>query len=390
MVGEEAVIMGGQPVAAKYKDFQKEMDMFNQAFAEVMTEGDAQGRVFTFPIPTYSISKDFDWENKKLEPVWEMTRKYGVPYFSNFVNSDMDPDDARSMCCRLRIDNKILRKRGGLFAANPLTGSIGVVTINLPRIGYLAKGDRKKFFSMLGAMMDIARDSLMIKRVEVERWTQNRLYPYCRYYLEDIYKRNGTYWKNHFNTIGINGMNEAISNLIGKSIADGEGKEFAKEVMDYMREKLLIYQRETGEMFNLEATPAEGTAYRFARIDKSKYPGIICANNEDVQVKGVEPFYSNSTHLPVDYTSDIFEALDHQDELQTRYNGGTVLHGFMGESLPDTKAVKLLVKKIASNYHLPYFSITPTFSVCPKHGYLKGEWEFCPKCDSEIGYRSKQ
>ena len=390
MVGEEAVIMGGQPVAAKYKDFQKEMDMFNQAFSEVMTEGDAQGRVFTFPIPTYSISKDFDWENKKLEPVWEMTRKYGVPYFSNFVNSDMDPDDARSMCCRLRIDNKILRKRGGLFAANPLTGSIGVVTINLPRIGYLAKGDRKKFFSMLGAMMDIARDSLMIKRVEVERWTQNRLYPYCRYYLEDIYKRNGTYWKNHFNTIGINGMNEAISNLIGKSIADGEGKEFAKEVMDYMREKLLIYQRETGEMFNLEATPAEGTAYRFARIDKSKYPGIICANNEDVQVKGVEPFYSNSTHLPVDYTSDIFEALDHQDELQTRYNGGTVLHGFMGESLPDTKAVKLLVKKIASNYHLPYFSITPTFSVCPKHGYLKGEWEFCPKCDSEIGYRSKQ
>lgn len=385
-VGEEAVIIGGKPVAAKYKDFQKEMDMFNKAFAEVMMEGDAQGRVFTFPIPTYSITKDFDWDNPKLEPVWEMTRKYGVPYFSNFVNSDMSPDDARSMCCRLRLDNRVLRKRGGLFSANPLTGSVGVVTINLPRIGYLAGGFRKKFFSMLGQLMDISKESLMIKRAGVEEWTKKGLYPYCRYYLEDIYKRNGVYWKNHFNTIGINGMNEALLNIFGKSIDRPEGKEFALEVMDYMREKILIYQKETGEMFNLEATPAESTTYRFAKIDKVRYPGIICANEKDYQERKAAPFYTNSTHLPVDFTKDVFEALDHQDELQTKYNGGTVLHVFMGESLPDTKTVKLLVKKIASNYKLPYFSITPTFSVCPKHGYIAGRHDYCPKCDEEIGY----
>lgn len=386
-VGEEAVIIGGKPQGVKHKDFQKEMDMFNKAFAEVMMEGDAQGRVFTFPIPTYSITKDFDWDNPKLEPVWEMTRKYGVPYFSNFVNSDMDPEDARSMCCRLRIDNKILRKRGGLFSANPLTGSVGVVTINMPRVGYLAEGSKKKFYSLLGQLMDVAKESLMIKRAEVEEWTKKGLYPYCQYYLQDIYQRNGVYWKNHFNTIGINGMNEALLNLMGKSIADPEGKEFALEVMDYMREKILIYQRETGEMFNLEATPAESTAYRFAKIDKVRYPKIICANEKDYQGKSAAPFYTNSTHLPVDFTKDVFEALDHQDELQTKYNGGTVLHVFMGESLPDTKTVKLLVKKIASNYKLPYFSITPTFSICPKHGYLTGQHEYCPKCDEEIGYQ---
>lgn len=391
--GGEAVIIGGKPIEAKYRDFQKEMDWFNRAFAEVMMEGDAQGRVFTFPIPTYSITKDFDWDNPDLEPVWEMTRKYGVPYFSNFVNSDMDPDDARSMCCRLRLDNRVLRKRGGLFSANPLTGSVGVVTINLPRIGYLSRiesgsgeGAKREFFSKLGKMMDVAKDSLVIKRTEVERWTVKGLYPYCRFYLQDVYKRNKIYWRNHFNTIGINGMNEALVNLMGKNIADAEGKDFAMEVMDYMREKILIYQRETGEMFNLEATPAESTAYRFAKIDKVKYPEIVCANEENYQKKDEPPFYTNSTHLPVDYTDDFFEALDHQDDLQIKYNGGTVLHGFMGESLPDTKAVKLLVKKVSSNYRLPYFSITPTFSICPEHGYLTGEWEFCPKCDEEIGY----
>ena len=394
LVGEEAVIIGGVPIKAKYKDFQPEIDMFNRAFAEVMMEGDSQGRVFTFPIPTYSITKGFDWENKNLEPVWEMTRKYGIPYFSNFVNSNMDPDDARSMCCRLRLDNRVLRQRGGLFSANPLTGSMGVVTINLPRIGYLAhkeKGSgeaaKKKFFSLLGGVMDIAHDSLLIKRSEVETLTGQGLYPYCRFYLQDIHERNGVYWRNHFNTIGINGMNEALLNLLGKPIYDEEGKTFAVEVMDYMREKILIYQKETGEMFNLEASPAESTAFRFAKIDKAQFPDVICANDSDVREKKAAPFYTNSTHLPVEYTGDIFEALDHQDDLQTRYNGGTVLHGFMGESLPDTKSVKLLVKKIAENYKLPYFSITPTFSVCPKHGYLAGEHFYCPKCDKEIGYK---
>jgi len=396
-VAEEAVIIGGKPVAAKYGDFQKEIDMINRAFAEVMMEGDAQGRVFTFPIPTYSITKDFDWDNPNLEPMWEMTRKYGVPYFSNFINSDMDPDDARSMCCRLRLDNRVLRKRGGLFSANPLTGSIGVVTINLPRLGFLAakeKGQgteaaKKKFYSMLGEMMDVSKESLVIKREEVEEWTIKGLYPYCRFYLSEIHQRNKVYWRNHFNTIGINGMNEALLNLMGVGIADSEGKEFALDVMDYMREKILIYQRETGEMFNLEATPAEGTAFRFAKMDKARWPEIVVANEREWEEKKMPPFYTNSTHLPVNYTDDIFEALDHQDELQTKYTGGTVLHGFMGESLPDTGSVKLLVRKVAENYKLPYFSVTPTFSVCPKHGYLAGEHRYCPKCDEEIGYKNK-
>lgn len=393
-VGEEAVIIGGKPQNTKYKDFQKEVDLFNRAFAEVMMEGDAQGRVFTFPIPTYSLTKDFAWNNPNLEPVWEMTRKYGAPYFSNFINSDMDPDDVRSMCCRLRLDNRVLRKRGGLFAANPLTGSIGVVTINLPRLGFLARREKgedglakRRFFGMLGELVDLAKESLLIKREAVEDFTKKGLYPYCRYYLEDIHKRNGVYWKNHFNTIGILGMNEALLNLMDKSIADPEAKEFALEVMDYLREKILIFQRETGEMFNLEATPGEGTTFRFAKIDKEKCPDIICANNQEVEKKGAAPFYTNSTHLPVDYTEDIFEALDHQDDLQIRYNGGTVLHGFLGESPLDPQSVKKIVKKIAENYRLPYFTLTPTFSICPKHGYLAGEWEFCPRCDEEIGYR---
>ncbi len=392
-VGEEAVIIGGKVMKTKYKDYQTEMDMINQVFAEVMMEGDAQGRVFTFPIPTYSITKDFDWDKKSLEPMWEMTRKYGVPYFSNFINSEMDPEDARSMCCRLRLDNKILRKRGGLFAANPLTGSIGVVTINLARIGYEAGKDAKglevakrRFFSILGKRMDLCCESLVVKRAKLEELTEKNLYPYCSYYLTDIHKRNGVYWRNHFNTIGINGMNEALINMMGKSIVEPEGKEFALEVMDYMRDKILIYQKEIGEMFNLEATPAEGTSYRFAKLDKVKYPDIVCANPEK---KGA-PFYTNSTHLPVNATDDVFDALDHQDELQCKYTGGTVLHGFLGESLPSAEAVKTLVKKVAENYRLPYFSVTPTFSVCPKHGYLKGEWRFCPKCDEEIGFKEKK
>lgn len=390
LAGEEAVIIGGKPVKAKYKQFQKEMDMLNRAFAEVMAEGDAQGRVFTFPIPTYSITKDFDWDNEKLNPLWEMTRKYGIPYFSNYINSDMNPDDARSMCCRLRLDNRVLRKRGGLFAANPLTGSVGVVTINLPRLGYLARKESKtegaakrRFFTKLGEVMDLANESLIVKREAVEKFTKQGLYPYCRYYLSDIYSRNKVYWKNHFNTIGLNGMNEALVNLMGKSIVEAEGKALALEIMDYMRKKILIYQRKTGEMFNLEATPAEGTAYRFARLDKKKFPDIICANEAVYQEKKAEPFYTNSTHLPVDSTDDLFEAADQQDDLQCKYNGGTVLHIFLGESLPSIKSVKAVVKKIAENYKMPFFSITPTFSVCPVHGYLKGEWRHCPKCDSK-------
>ena len=708
-VGEEVVIIGGKPVKSHYKDFQKEMDWFNRAFAEVMIDGDAHGRVFTFPIPTYSISKDFNWDNPVLEPIFEMTRKYGIPYWANYVNSDMKPEDARSMCplagkekvlikssrgrgleyseirnvyeangkeeyeayadgkfvkgrfnrfknqemirvflknghqieqsihhlnfvmknskstkadvlqgkelksgmylpyslksfqgkggnedmgyfvgayagdgsfdggttvifslenerkkevikrlkqiaedyfgahiatksyshtklftlkvhskaavrfckdfvagkkrdkhyqarlfstslefrkgvieghyatdggnrnriytsspkmveslnilaatlgtttsiykderkdrlgkepnyavliyqlnrkkygqfwfkkdsklwvkiasikkisnttaycfevkndkpiftvgttgilthnCRLRLDNRVLRKRGGLFAANPLTGSIGVVTINLPRIGYLAK-TKKEFFQRLKKLMKISRDSLLIKRKIVEKFTHKGLYPYCRYYLSDVFKRKAKYWMNHFNTIGIIGMNEAMLNFLSKSISDPEGKKFALEIMNFMRKELVKYQKATGLLFNLEASPAEGTSYDLAKMDQKRFGDIITSGNK------AKPFYTNSTHLPVDYTSDIFEALDHQDDLQCTYNGGTVFHGFVGEVLPNGDAVKNLIRKIAINYHLPYFTLTPTFSICPKHGYIPGKHKFCPKCDEEIGW----
>lgn len=385
-VGNEAVIIGGRPINAQYKQFQKEMDLFNQAFAEILSEGDAYNRVFTFPIPTYSITKNFNWDNPVLKPIFEMTRKYGIPYWANFINSDMKPDDSRSMCCRLRLDNRILRKRGGLFAANPLTGSIGVVTINLPRIGFLAK-NKQDFFRRLASLMRIARDSLLIKRKKVEEFTEKGLYPYCRYYLSDIKARKGEYWFNHFNTIGINGMNEALINFMNKGIDTAEGFSFALEIMDFMRKKLLLFQRATKQLFNLEATPAESTAFRFAKIDKEKYPAIKTANEKNLGKNGVQPYYTNSTHLSVESTDDIFTALDNQDKLQTKYNGGTVFHGFLGESLPEVKAVKNLIRKIAENYHLPYFTLTPTFSICPIHGYLSGEHKYCPKCDKEIGYK---
>lgn len=383
-VAKEAVIIGGVPTKDKYGDFQKEMDLFNKAFAEVMLEGDAQGRVFTFPIPTYSITKEFDWDNPKLQPIWEMTRKYGIPYWANYVNSDMSPDDARSMCCRLRLDNRVLRKRGGLFAANPLTGSIGVVTINMPRIGYLAK-NRRDFFARLADLMDLAKESLVIKRRAVEDFTKKGLYPYCRFYLDSVYDRFKEYWKNHFNTIGLLGMNEACLNFLGKDIVSTEGHKFSLEVMDFMRQKLLEYQKETGDLFNLEATPGEGTTYRFARLDRQYYPDIKIANGDKSQ-NGFAPYYTNSTQLPVDFTADIFEALELQDSLQVKYTGGTVLHGFLGEAPSSTELVKAMVKKIANNFALPYFTLTPTFSICPKHGYLKGEHEYCPKCDKDNGY----
>lgn len=390
-LAEENVIIGGVPQKEKYKDFQPEMDMINRAFAEVMLEGDAQGRIFSFPIPTYNITKDFDWDDPLLDPVWEMTAKYGIPYFSNFINSDMSPDDARSMCCRLRLDNRELRKRGGgLFGSNPLTGSIGVVTINLPRLGYLAK-DEKDYFERLDRLMDLAKESLEVKRKIVERYMEMGLYPFAQHYLEDVKKRFGHFWTNHFSTIGINGMNESIKNFYGpkEDITTKKGHAFTMKVMDHMRDKMIKYQEETGNMYNLEATPAEGTATRFGKRDKEQYPDIIVANEEAWQTMSANPYYTNSTQLPVNFTDDIFEALDLQDDLQTKYTGGTVLHIFLGERIDDIKTVKSLVKKIAENYHLPYFTFSPTFSICPKHGYVKGEHRYCPVCDEEIGYKKQ-
>jgi len=387
MIGEESVIIGGEVMPEKYKDFQPEMDMFNSAFAEVMLAGDSTGRVFGFPIPTYSIDKYFDWDRECLKPVWEMTAKYGIPYFSNFVNSDMKRDDARSMCCRLRLDNRELRKRGGgLFGANPLTGSLGVVTINLARIGYLSK-NKEEFKERVYRLMELAKESLEIKRKIIEKFTEDRLYPYSMFYLDNIKERFGSYWKNHFSTIGINGMNEAMLNLMGKDIATPEGHAFAGEILDFMREKLMDFQNETNNLYNLEATPAEGTTYRFAKKDQQLYPGIICANNKAVKEQGADPYYTNSSHLHVGFSDDIFSALDLQDDLQIKYTGGTVLHGYLGERLPNGDVTKKLVKKIVENYRLPYFTITPTFSICPKHGYISGEHKYCPKCDDEIGYK---
>jgi len=379
-LANEAAIVGGQPLNKQYQDFQKEMNLINQAFAEVMLEGDAQGRVFTWPIPTYNITRDFEWGNGVLKSIWEMTARYGIPYFSNFINSDMKPEDARSMCCRLRLDKRELKKRGGsYFGSNPLTGSIGVVTINMARIGFLAK-DEKDYFARLERLMEIARDSLLTKRQVLESFTERGLHPYSRFYLGGIKKRFGGYWRNHFNTIGLNGMNESLLNFMGGDIGSKKGKRFALKVLNFMRKKLGEFQEKTNELFNLEATPAEGTTYRFAKFDKKLYPKIIVANEKDYQEKGAEPYYTNSTHLPVGYTDDIFEALELQDELQTKYTGGTVLHGFLGEAVQNGEAVKLLVKRIAENYRLPYYTLTPTFSICSSHGYLKGKHEVCPEC----------
>ena len=377
---DETVVIGGKPQKEKYGDFQKEMDMINRAFAEVMCEGDSSGRIFTFPIPTYNITKDFPWGDKRFDPIWEMTAKYGIPYFANFVNSDMSPDDARSMCCRLRLNNKELRKRGGgLFGANPLTGSIGVVTINLPRLGYTSKNE-KEFFKKIDALMDLAKESLEIKRKTVEYLTKRGLYPYTKFYLRNIFARFGRYWSNHFSTIGLVGMNEALLNLIGKDITTAEGNAFAQRILEHMRERIGNFQEETNNLFNLEATPAEGTSYRLALKDKEKYPEIIFANDEDAKKRGAEPYYTNSSQLPVGFTEDVFEALDLQDGLQTKYTGGTVLHGFLGERLSEGRQARDLVRKVTEQYELPYFSVTPTFSICPEHGYLSGEVARCPKC----------
>ena len=386
----EPIIIEGKPQKETYGEFQKEMDMINKVFAECMMEGDAIGRVFTFPIPTYNITKDFDWDDPNYDVIWEMTAKYGIPYFSNFVNSDMNPEDARSMCCRLRLDQKELRKRGGgLFGSNPLTGSIGVVTINMPRLGFTCLTE-EDFFERLGRLMELAKESLEIKRKTIERFTEKGLYPYSKFYLRSVKQSMGEYWKNHFATIGLLGMNEAIMNFMpGENITTSAGKEFAVKTLNFMREKLEEFQEETGNIYNLEATPAEGTTYRFARNDKKRFGRIIVANERAVRNDEAKPYYTNSTQLPVDFTTDLFEALDLQDELQSLYTGGTVFHGFIGEKI-NKEAVKKMVKKISESYHLPYFTITPTFSICPKHGYIAGEHEYCPICDEENNYTEQE
>ncbi|OHD55137.1 MAG: ribonucleoside triphosphate reductase [Spirochaetes bacterium GWF1_51_8] len=386
---DKAVIIGGEMKDEVYGDYQAEMEMINRAFAEVMLQGDGSNRPFTFPIPTYNITKKFDWNNPAFTPIWEMTAKYGTPYFSNFINSDMSEEDARSMCCRLRLDNREVRnqlnkksiidiakpesgvRRGGIFAANPMTGSIGVVTINLPRIAYQAESE-DHFFEILRAQMQIAKTSLEIKRKVVEDLTDRGLYPYSRIYLGDIKKKSGNYWTNHFATIGLIGMNEAVMNMKHVPYRQKEGRQFGEKVLDFMIGVLEEFKEETGNLYNLEASPAEGASYRLAKADRKRYPDVLSSGTDEV------PYYTNSVHLPVNDTDDIFELLDHQDGMQSKFTGGTVVHVFLGERVENPEMIANIVKTIASNYHLPYFSITPTFSVCPVHGYIAGEHWTCP------------
>ena len=378
---EQPVIIGGKLMDECYGDFQKEMDIFNQAFAEVMAEGDANNSVFSFPIPTYNITPDFEWDNPIYDKIFEIAGKYGIPYFSNFINSSMKPDDVRSMCCRLRLDKRELQNRGGgLFGSNPLTGSVGVVTINLPRLGY-SSNNYEDFKQRLRKLMVIGKQSLEIKRKTIENLTDKGLFPYSKFYLRNLKSKTGKFWNNHFSTIGIVGMNECCLNFLGKDLTTEEGYNFALNTLAFMKECLEEFQEETGHIYNLEATPAEGTSYRLARIDKTEFNDIITANGNNK-----EPFYTNSTQLPVNYTDDLFDALDKQDDLQCSYTGGTVFHVFVGERHPDTQAIKSLVKNIFTNNHLPYITISPTFSICPTHGYIFGEHRQCPKCkvDCEV------
>ena len=365
---DKPAIVGGKEQDFKYGDCQKEMNMINKAFIELMLAGDAEGRGFGYPIPTYNITKDFDWDSENAKLLFEMTSSYGTPYFQNFINSDLNPSDVRSMCCRLRLDKRELRKRGGgLFGSDEFTGSLGVVTINLPQIGYLAKTE-EEFYVRLDYLMDLAKQSLCIKRKVIQKLLDNGLFPYTKRYLTKL--------DNHFNTIGLCGMNECCLNFLGVDIVDPKGAEFACTVLDHMREKMQDYQEKTGELFNLEATPAESTSYRLARHDKTNYPDIITSGKS-------EPYYTNSSQLPVDYTSDVFEALDHQEKLQTKYTGGTVFHTYMGEKIKDWKSCRDLVKSIFTNYRIPYLTISPTYSICPIHGYIAGEHFECPKCKAE-------
>ena len=358
-------IVGGKEQDFTYGDCQEEMNIINRQFIKIMLEGDAEGRGFGYPIPTYNITKDFDWDSENAKLLFEMTSQYGTPYFQNFINSDLDPSDVRSMCCRLRLDKRELRKRGGgLFGSDEFTGSLGVVTINLPQIGYLAK-TQEEFYKRLDYLMDLAKESLCVKRKVIQKLYDGGLFPYTKRYLKTL--------NNHFNTIGLCGMNECCLNFLGCDITTSKGKQFAEEILTHMRQRMSDYQEKTGELFNLEATPAESTSYRLARHDKEQYPDIITSGTTD-------PYYTNSSQLPVDYTTDIFEALDHQESLQTKYTGGTTVHIFAGERITDIEVMKNLVRKICENYKLPYFTFSPTFSVCPTHGYLKGEHNVCPEC----------
>ncbi|MDH3324992.1 MAG: ribonucleoside triphosphate reductase, partial [Candidatus Peregrinibacteria bacterium] len=367
--------LGGEYYEYKFGELQPEMDIINKAYIEVMTNGDSKGRVFTFPIPTYNITPDFNWDNENTEPLFEMTAKYGMPYFQNFLNSDLKPNHVRSMCCRLQLDlNELLARGNGLFGSAEMTGSIGVVTISTPRIGYEHKGDKEAFLNRIGHLMTLAKTTLEIKRKEVQKWIDRGLFPYTKRYLGNL--------NNHFSTIGINGLNEAVRNFTDdkENISTEWGQNFAEEVLDYMREILTEFQNETGNLYNLEATPAEGTTYRFAKEDKKRFPEIIQAGTPEA------PYYTNSSQLPVEYTSDAFEALTFQDRLQKKYTGGTVLHLYMGERITNAESCKNLVRKVLTQFRLPYITITPTFSICPKHGYISGEHDYCPVCDKELGY----
>ncbi|HQB18419.1 MAG TPA: ribonucleoside triphosphate reductase [Candidatus Pacearchaeota archaeon] len=374
----QSVIIGGSPQKETYSEFEEEMKMLDKAFYTTMIKGDKSGRPFSFPIPTINITPDFPWNDPALDPLFEASAKYGINYFANYVNSDMKPEDARSMCCRLRLDMTQLSNRGGggLFGSGSLTGSIGVVTINLPRIGYLSK-TKKEFFERLEKIMEIAKESLEIKRKTIEDFTSKGLYPYSKYYLSGVKKARGQYFANHFSTIGICGMNEALLNFMGEDIGSKKGRMFTLEVMDFMRSILVKYQSETNNLYNLEATPAESTAYRLAQKDRKIYPDIITLGTKKV------PYYTNSTQLPVNYTDDIFEEIKLQDDIQCKYTGGTVEHIFVGEELSDIETVKSLVRKIFENNRLPYITITPTFSICPTHGYIAGKHFHCPKCAIE-------
>lgn len=361
-------IVGGKEQDFTYGDCQEEMNIINRQFIKIMLEGDAEGRGFGYPIPTYNITKDFDWDSENAKLLFEMTSQYGTPYFQNFINSDLDPSDVRSMCCRLRLDKRELRKRGGgLFGSDEFTGSLGVVTINLPQIGYLAK-TQEEFYKRLDYLMDLAKESLCVKRKVIQKLYDGGLFPYTKRYLKTL--------NNHFNTIGLCGMNECCLNFLGCDITTSKGKQFAEEILTHMRQRMSDYQEKTGELFNLEATPAESTSYRLARHDKEQYPDIITSGTTD-------PYYTNSSQLPVDYTTDIFEALDHQESLQTKYTGGTVFHTFVGEQIKDWKNCQNLVRTVFTNYKIPYLTISPVYSICPIHGYLSGEHFECPKCKAE-------
>lgn len=374
LLKDTPVIIGGVPMSETYGDFQEEMDVFNHAFASVLLEGDAHGRIFSFPIPTYDITTTFDWDNPIYEPIWAMTAKYGVPYFGNYINSDLSPNDVRSMCCRLRLDNRILRTRAGaLFGAAPLTGSVTYITLNIPRLAYEAT-DRADFFTRFDNLLNIAAEAMNTKRAMIEKLTDMGLYPYSSVYLANTKKAHGEYWHNHFNTFGILGVHEACLNLLGVGIETAEGKAFAEEVLRYALKKIERFQMLYGHLCNLEASPAESACYRLAKLDKALYPKIITSGTETT------PYYTNSSNLPVGHTNNLATMLDHQESLQTLYTGGTVAHIFLGEALPNWKVAQALVRTIVEKWRVPYVTLTPTFSICPNHGYLSGEHEQCPEC----------